>query len=80
MPKTLTIRIDEESYEAFADRAKAENRSIANFIENAVKDYVRRQDFVDEYEMAEILADEELVKRLKKGSRDTKQRKGKMIG
>ncbi len=80
MTKTLTLRIDEKSYRTFVERAKAENRSIANFIENAVKRHIEEQDFVDDYEMAQILADEGLVKRLKKGSREAKRKKGKMIG
>ena len=56
MPKTLTIRIDDKTYSAFAKRAKAENRSLANFIETAVKAHIQESAFVDDSEMAEILA------------------------
>ena len=65
MPKTLTIRVDDETYDAFVKRAKVENRSVANFIENAVKTHIQEHDFVDDVEMAEILANERLVERLK---------------
>lgn len=38
---TVTIRIDEDTCGSFAKRAKAENRSLANFIETAVKNHIR---------------------------------------
>jgi len=80
MPKTLTIRIDDKTYTAFAKRAKAENRSLANFIETAVKAHIQESAFVDDSEMAEILANERLVDRLRKGSKDAKGKKGTLIG
>ncbi len=80
MAKTLTLRLDDETYRTFQGRAEAESRSIANYIEAAVKAHIQDQDFTDDYEIAEILADEALVKRLKRGSRDAKQRKGKLVG
>jgi len=78
--KTLTLRIDKKTYRAFVNRAKFENRSVANFIENAVQQHIRETDFVDDFEMAEILADEGLVERLKRGSSQARKKKGKMIG
>ena len=80
MAKTLTIRVDDETYHALVSRAKAENRSVANFIENAVKSHIQEHDFVDDVEMAEILANERLVERLKRGSRQAKRRKGTFVG
>ena len=80
MPKTLTIRIDDKTYVAFSKKAKAENRSLANFIETAVKAHIQESAFVDDSEMAEILANERLVERLRKGSRDAKRKKGALIG
>lgn len=80
MPKTVTLRIDDNSYEAFSKRAKAENRSLSNFIENAAKQQILQLEFSDDAEMAEILANEELVARLKRGSQQVKKRKGRMIG
>ncbi len=80
MPKTLTLRIDNETYKTFAKRAKAENRSLSNFIENAVKTHLLEQEFMDDSEMAGILADERLVERMRKGSRDARRRKGHLVG
>lgn len=80
MPKTVTIRINDDIYRSFIKRAKAENRSLANFIETAVKEHIRECDFADASEMAEIMANEQLVERLRKGSRDARRKRGRMIG
>jgi len=80
MPKTLTLRVDDGTYEAFVRRAKAENRSVANFIENAVKTHIEDHDFVDDVEMAEILANDRLVERLKRGSKEARRRRGALVG
>ena len=80
MPKTLTLRIDDKTYKTFVKRARAENRSLANFIETAVKEHIRECDFADDSEMVEVLANERLVERLKKGSKDALSRKGTLIG
>jgi len=79
MPKTLTIRVSDETYNSFLKRAKAENRSISNFIETTVKEHIRECDFADASEMMEILANEQLVERLKKGSENARRKKGRMI-
>lgn len=80
MPKTLTIRVDDKTYDAFVKRAKSENRSVANFIENAVKSHIQEQDFADDAEMAEILANDRLVERLKRGSQEARRKKGTLVG
>ena len=80
MPKTLTIRVDDKTYNAFVKRAKGENRSVANFIENAVKSHIQEHDFVDDAEMAEILANDRLVERLKRGSQEARRKKGTVVG
>jgi predicted CopG family antitoxin len=80
MPKTVTIRINDDIYRSFIKRAKAENRSLANFIETSFKEHIRECDFADHSEMAEILANEQLVERLRKGSHDARRKRGRMIG
>ena len=79
MPKTVTLRLKDETYEAFLEASKAENRSIANLIETAALAKVREQQFVDDVEMAEILANQELLKRIKQGSREAKAKKGRFV-
>ncbi|MBI2889618.1 MAG: ribbon-helix-helix protein, CopG family [Nitrospirae bacterium] len=77
MSKTVTLRVDDETYRNLNRWAGAENRSVSNFIETAVKEHVRHSAFVDDAEMAGILADERLVERLKRGSRDARRKKGR---
>lgn len=80
MPKTLTLRLDDESYKLFAAAAKAQNRSIANLIQTAALDQLRELVFVDDYELAEIRSDEALLERMKRGSEDARNRRGTFVG
>ena len=38
MAKTLTVRIDDATYQLIADAAEADNRSVSNFIETAARE------------------------------------------
>ena len=80
MSKTLTLRLDSTTYELFARKAKSEKRSLANFIEAAVEAHIRESAFADDSEMAEIVSNDRLVARLRRGSADAKRKKGKLIG
>lgn len=77
MSKTLTMRLDEETYETFARAAAAQRRSLASLIETAALQHIQESQFVDDTEMAEIFGRPDLVRRLKKGSADAKKRKGR---
>jgi len=79
MAKTLTMRLDDETYEAFARAARSERRSLANLIETAALRHIEESQFADDGEMAEILSRPELVKRLKAGSHDAKRRRGRFV-
>lgn len=79
MPKTLTMRLDEETYQTFVRAAKAERRSLANLVENAALPHLLESSFVDDAEMAEIASRPELVKRLLAGSRHARKRQGRFI-
>jgi hypothetical protein len=63
MAKTLTMRLDDKTYETFVRAAKAERRSLANLVETAALRHIEESSFVDDVEMAEILSRPELVKR-----------------
>jgi len=80
MCKTVTLRLKEDVYELFLEAARAENRSISNLIETAALNSVREQQFVDDVEMAEIISNENLVARIKQGSKEASKRKGRFIG
>jgi predicted DNA-binding protein len=77
MAKTVTLRIDDELLERFKVHAKDENRTLSNFIETATLRYIEEIDLVDDFEMQEILTNESLLKRLKKGSDDARKRRGR---
>ena len=79
MPKTVTIRLDDDVYEEFVARAKRERRSLGKFIENAALQYAKESEFTDDEEMEAIMADEGLVRRIKQGTREAKSRKGKFV-
>jgi uncharacterized protein (DUF1778 family) len=79
MSKTLTLRLDEETYSTFARAAKLERRSLANLIETAALRHIDESNFVDDPEMAGILSDADLLERLKSGSADAKRRRGRFV-
>jgi uncharacterized protein (DUF1778 family) len=79
MSKTVTLRLKEDVYKVFVEAAQAENRSISNLIETAALNKLREQQFVDDAEMAAILADENLVARIRQGSKEAAKRKGRFV-
>jgi predicted transcriptional regulator len=79
MPKTVTLRLNDEVYKVFFEAAKAENRSLSNLIETAALSKLREQQFADDAEVAEIMANEELMQRIAKGSQEAHVRKGRFI-
>ena len=79
MPKTVTLRLANEIYEELREAAVAERRPLSNLIETAALARVREEQFVDDAEMAEILSNEDLVRRLKAGSRQARKRKGRFV-
>ena len=79
MSKTVTLRLNDKIYQTFVEAALAENRPLSNLIETAAFAKIREQQFVDNLEMAEILDNQDLIKRLKKGSREARTRKGRFV-
>jgi hypothetical protein len=77
MPKTVTLRIDDKLLDRFKHHAEMENRSISNFIETATLRYIEDVELVDDFEMSEIMNNENLLKRLKKGSEDARKKRGR---
>ncbi|MCF7916017.1 MAG: ParD-like family protein [Spirochaetaceae bacterium] len=70
MPKTITIRIDDDTYEMIKTAAEGERRSISNFIEYATVNYLAEESFVTDNEMEEILNDKKLLERLEKSKKE----------
>ena len=79
MAKTVTLRLDDDDYRLFREAAAAQRRSVANLIQTAALAKVREQQFVDDQEMAEIQADDKLLRQLKKGARDARAGKGRFV-
>ena len=79
MSKTVTLRLKEDVYKIFLEAAQADYRSISNLIETDALKNLREQQFVDDSEMAEILSDENLMARIKQGSKEAAERKGRFV-
>jgi predicted transcriptional regulator len=79
MHKTVTLRLKDDVYKIFAQMAKAENRSLSNLIETAALKNISERQFVDDIELAEILSNDDLLKRLKEGSSEARQSKGRFV-
>jgi hypothetical protein len=62
MGKTITIRIDDDTYDLIKKAASGQKRSISNFIEYATMAYITDDSFVSDEEMDEILGNEKLLK------------------
>ena len=79
MIRTVTLRLEQEAYDELREAAAAERRSLSNFIATAALERVREAQFVDDAEMAEILNNDALVRRLQTGSRQARRRKGGFV-
>jgi len=79
MSRIVTLRLPESTYERFRTLAERENRPLSNFIETAASRYVETEQFVDEFEMAEIEANSELNRSLKRGIKDAKAGRGRFV-
>lgn len=79
MSKTVTLRLPDHLYERFRTLAERENRPLSNFIETAASRYVESEQFVDDFEMAEIEANSELNGSLKRGVKDAKAGRGRFV-
>lgn len=75
MPKTVTIRMDDKSYKLLKSAAVAQKRTISNFIEYAAVNFAIEDNFVSDYEMADIQSDSILMTDLKKALADVKHRR-----
>lgn len=79
MGKTITIRIDDETYRLIKKAAEGERRSISNFIEYATISFLTEESFVSDTEMDEIIRNEELLKSFSKAEEDIKQGKYRLV-
>jgi hypothetical protein len=79
MPKTITLRLSDETYEQFIAAAQADNRSVANLIENLALKRLHEEFFADSFEMETINENAGLLKKLAEGHKQVKLKKGRFI-
>ncbi len=80
MPKTVTLRLDDNLYRRLKGTATADRRPLANWIETTILRHLEECQFVSDLEMAEIRRNRDLVVRLHQGSQDARARRGRLVG
>ena len=79
MGKTITIRIDDVTYDLIKKAASGQKRSISNFIEYATMAYLTDDSFVSDEEMEEILGNEKLLKSFQSAEKDIKNNRYQIV-
>jgi hypothetical protein len=70
MAKTITLRVNDNFYEKIKEAANSEHRSIANYIENATRNYLLEESFVSDEEMEDILKNKNFINNIKSSLND----------
>ncbi|SMM99456.1 hypothetical protein SPONN_598 [uncultured Candidatus Thioglobus sp.] len=70
--KTVTMRVDDDTYATLKLAANGQKRNLSNFIEFATLQYVLSDQYADELEMQSILQDQTLMRNLSSGFEDLK--------
>lgn len=63
MAKTITVRLDDTTYDLFKRAADGQKRTISNYLEYATLNYTMNETIVDDLEMMEILGFEKDIKK-----------------
>ena len=63
MARTITVRIDDSTYDIFKLAADGQKRTISNYLEYATLNYTMNEILVDDMEMNEILKYEKDIKK-----------------
>lgn len=77
--KSLTVRVDDDTYNLLKKAADGERRTVSNFLEYAALRYLTSELYVSDEEMDEISQDEKLIQSLKRGVKEAKQGKYKIV-
>ncbi len=73
MSKTITLRINDHIYQIMKTAADEQRRTLSNFIEFAILQYLSSATYVNDEEMELILSDTELRSNLQQGLEDVKR-------
>ncbi len=79
MSKTVTLRIAENHYDRLKAYARSENRKLSNALETLAMRQLDEEIFVDAFEMESILADKNLLDRLKAGHAQAQKKRGRFV-
>ncbi len=79
MPKSVTLRLNDDLYHLLCTFAESENRTLSNFIQTAIRRQIEQNQFADEFEMAEIRGNRELNSSLKRALEDAKAKRGRFV-
>ena len=79
MSRSLTLRLSDDVYQKFSQMAREENHSMANLVETLALQKLTEVIFTDTFETEEILANQALIKKLKRGHRQAELRKGRFV-
>lgn len=79
MPKTITVRVDDATYNKIKNAAESERRTISNFIEYATLAYVDNSCFLTDEEMEDIITDRSLINNLKRSIGDIEDGKYRIV-
>jgi predicted transcriptional regulator len=71
--KTVTMRVDDITWRMISAAAEGQRRSLSNFLEFAVLQYLSSVQYVDDEEMEEVMRDKELVRHLQQGMYELKR-------
>ena len=77
MAKTITLRVDDNTYSTVKRAADGDRRTISNFIEYATINYIFNNNVVDDNEMKEVMF---FKNDIKKGIDDVEKGRYKIIG
>jgi len=79
MPKTITLRVEDEVYDMIKTAAEGDKITISNFLEYATVSYITHEAYVSDEEMEDIMKDKALVRSLRAGISDAKKGKYKVV-
>jgi len=79
MSKTITLRLDEDTYDVFKKAANGTRRTISNFVEFAALNFLTSDIYVSDKEMQGILEDKVLQRDLKQGLADAEHGRYRIV-
>jgi uncharacterized protein (DUF1778 family) len=79
MSKTITIRLDDNTYNLLKTAAHGERRTISNYIENAALSHLVSEEYVSDEEMSGIYGDKKLLENISKGLDDIKKKRYRIV-